>query len=113
MGFDGITDTTAGFNPIRCNGALNKVFSTTFLLLVFKDSNEEFTDNLPLLLRFCDAFERLEVAVGGLDRDEVNALLFEKGFDLFGLVFPHEARVHIDAVKQSTNSLVGNDSSNR
>ena len=48
MRLDGVFRTTSRFNPIGCNGSLNEVFCPAFFLLVLKNPNEQFTDDLAL-----------------------------------------------------------------
>jgi len=78
----------------------------------FKNANEEFTDHLPLLFRFRNALKRFKIAVCCLYRDEIDALGFQEGLDLFGLVLPHEPGVNVNAVEQVANGFVSDDGSN-
>ena len=107
MGLDGVTNTATGFNPIRCNGPLDEVFGPAFGLLVLKNTDEEFPDDLPLFLGVCDAFEGLKVAICCFDSNEVDALFLKQAFDFFSLVLSHEAGVDINTVEQVANGLVG------
>ena len=66
VGLDGVTHGRLGFNPVGSNRALDGVLRPAFFLLVLKNSNEQFTDDLALLLRFGDALERLEISVSRL-----------------------------------------------
>ncbi len=108
MGLDGVSNTTSRFNPIGRNGSLNEVFRATFFLFVLKNTDEQFSDDLSLLLRFSDSFQGLKVPVSSLDSYKVNALCLEESLNLFGLVFAHETRVNVYTVKQVSHGLVRN-----
>ena len=113
MRFDGVSHTAARLNPVGCDRPLHEVFCTALLLLVLKNSNEQLTDDLPFMLGLGHSLKSLEVAVRRFDGDQVDALLFEEGFNLFGLVFSHETGVDVNAVKQVADGLIGDDGSNR
>ena len=109
MRLDGVPNAATGFDPVGSDGTLHEVLCTTLSLFVFKNTNEEFTNHLPLLFRFRNASKRFEIAVGCLHGDQIDALRFQKFLDLFGLVLSHKPRVNIHAVQQIANGFVGDD----
>ena len=66
--------------------------------LLLEDADELLADDLPLGLGIVDSGEAVEEAVGGVDVDELDAvLLAEGGDDLLGLVLAHHPVVDEDA----------------
>ena len=57
---------------------MNKVLCSALFLLVLKNPDEQFTDDLALLLGFGYALERLKIPVRCTNRDQVDALRFKE-----------------------------------
>ena len=113
MAFDDISLATAGLNPVGSNSPLYEVLRTDFLLLILKDSNEQFTNDVAFFLRFRDSCKRFEVAICRVYRGEFDSQFIEHSLDLFGLVLSHQTGVDIDAVEKVADGTACENCCNR
>ena len=88
----------AGLDDVGVDRALGEIVDAPDLLgLVLKDADKFLTDDLALALRLRDPGKLAEEAGLGIDADEVQIPLPERGLDLVALVLAHQAVVDEDA----------------
>ena len=81
----------AGLDDVGVDRALGEIVDAPDLFcLVLKDADELLADDLALALRLRDPGELAEEAGLGIDADEVQIPLPERGLDLVALVLAHQ-----------------------
>ena len=104
---DDVSISTAGFNPVGCNGSLNEILGSTSRLFFFEDTDELFTDDLAFRFGFGDSLKVLEESITGVDHFQIQPQFGQHLLHFFGLTLSHESGIDIDTVQLVTDRTVG------